>query len=158
MVQLRADIANTGAFQRVVRERMALATRARLQGIGRDMVNRANSKMAANFDLNRPADRRRHPGSRRAKGALDFQIDGSDFPITIQYRVLGGDTVRDRIIFMNWGTSRHDITPSGAAGGNGNVLAWQDGDGWVYADAVDHPGQRAVNFLEEAMQEAFDNL
>jgi hypothetical protein len=122
------------------------------------MVNRANTKMAANFNLDRPSDRRRYPGTRRAKGALDFQIDGTDFPIIIRYRVLGGDAVRDRIIFMNWGTSPHDITPNGNAGGNGRILAWQENGEWAYSAGHEHPGQSPVNFLEEAMREAFDNI
>lgn len=159
MVQLRPDIANAGALQRVVGERMALATRVRLRSIGRDAVNRANNKMAQRFDLNRPANRRRHPGSPRTANALDFQIDGSEFPVTIKYRVLGGDVVRNRIIMLNWGTSPHEIVANGNAGGNGRVLAWQDDDGWVHTNRVQHPGsRRGVGFLEEAMREAFDAL
>lgn len=123
------------------------------------MVNRANKKMSQRFDLNRPADRRRHPGSARTKNALDFQIDGTEFPITIQYRVLGGATVRDRIIMLNWGTSGHQIEPSGAAGGNGLVLAWPEDGSTVYSKGHWHPGSRVgVGFLREAMQEAFDNI
>lgn len=159
MVRLRADIADSGALQRVVRERMARATRVKMREIGRDMVRRANTKMEQRFDLNRPASRRRHPGTTRARNALDFQIDGSEFPIVIKYRVLGGNLVRDRIVMLNWGTSGHDIVPNGNAGGNGNVLAWEEGGQWVYSKGHWHPGShRGDGFLEEAMREAFDAL
>ena len=159
MVQLRADIANAGAAQRIVRERMARATRVRMRAIGRDMVNRANQKMASNFDLNRPGNRRRHENSRRVRTALDFQIDGTEFPIIIQYRVLGGELVRQRIIMLNWGTSGHMIEPNGNAGGDGVVLAWPEDGEMVYSKGHWHPGSRkGVGFLEEAMKEAFDAL
>lgn len=119
------------------------------------MVQSANKKMAANFDMNRSGERRRHPGTRRAKNALDYQIVGSELPLELRYRVNGGDLVRDRIIMLNWGTRGHEIVPSGNAGGSGVILAWPEDGVMVKTKRVWHPGSRkAVGFLEEALVEA----
>jgi hypothetical protein len=157
--RVEARLASPGSAQRILQRKLSDRVRRDLNDVGRTAVKLANDKMDQRFDMNRPGDRRRHPGSRRAKGALSYQIDGSELPFTVRYRVLGGDEVVRRIAGLNWGTPYHEITPSGNAGGNGLILAWDDGIGWVQAKRVGHPGSRkGVGFLEEAMTEAFQRV
>lgn len=129
------------------------AVKAGLMNAGKEMVNVANSLMAAEFNLNRPFERRRHPGSRRAATALDFTVTGSAGDYQLGFRVLGGEEVFKRILGMNYGIPAHQIVPSGAwslkgmrppsgrssiarlrmgggvrGGANQPLLAWVDGD------------------------------
>ena len=112
--------------------------------------------------------------ARRAATALDYRVTGSSLPLEVSYRVLGGDDVLKRIIFMNFGTSAHEIRPSGTwslTGRRGGlnvrfgggervatqpVLAWTDRRGQVVTPEVYHPGQRGTGFLERGMQAAKD--
>ena len=153
--RIEATLADAGSAKRVLQRKMGEVTKRKLNDTGYDMVKTANQKMAANFDLNRPGNRRRHEGSRRTRGALDFQIVGNELPMALRYRILGGDVVRQRIIMLNWGTVGHEIVPSGTAGGSGVILAWPEDGVLVKTKRVWHPGSRkGVGFLEDAMSEA----
>jgi hypothetical protein len=158
-MRVSSRIADPGSVKRQALKKIDPVVRRKMEDVGYEMTRLANKKMASRFDLGRPARRRRHEGSRRAKGALDYRVTGSELPITVQYRVLGGDDVVARIIFLNWGTSPHFIPANGNAGGNGTHLAWEDGDGWVVIrGGTPHPGSRkGVGFLEEAMAEAIQS-
>lgn len=168
-MRVQVRVASPGTAKRIAQRRLADESRHVMEDMGREMVKIANQKMAQLFDLNRPSTRRRHPGTVRAKNALDYQVDGSGpggFGV-LRYRVRGGDDVVGRIIFMNWGTGEHEISPSGAWEGRGltpfpprarprggTKLGWFDGEWTVINGSVIHPGQRATHFLEEAAEEA----
>ena len=144
------------------------------------MVEDATKLMQGDFNLERPYERRRYPGSRRATTALDFQIqEDGDGAFTLGFRVLGGEEVLKRIIFMNWGTREHEIKPSGAweltgvrggisvrlgdrsgaTGWQGGRLAWVDENGAVVIrGSVWHPGQKSTGFLQDARDLAVENL
>lgn len=151
--------------------------------IGRDMVDEANTLMETKYDLNRPFNRRRSPGTRRAATALDYQVEGGrELPVIVSYRVLGGEEVFLRILGLNYGVGAHTISPSGAwplgggarrtAAGPGTIrrnprflvvgrLAWPDAllpGGWrvVNGSVQWTPGANAGGgrFLEEAAQYA----
>jgi hypothetical protein len=155
--------------------------RRELERTGEEMVKDANRSMETRFDLNRPYERRRHPGSRRAKDALDFEITGGGERFVLGFRVLGGDDVFSRILWLNFGTSPHEIRPSGrwqlrgarlavrgnptrrqaaAGGGSGGWLYFPVPEGGPYkrATRVQHPGQRGTGFLEEARDRAARRL
>jgi len=89
--------------------------KAGLKQAGESMVNTANSLMTGDFDLERPYERRRYPGSRRAKSALDYTVtETSREQLQVRYRVLGGEVVLKRILGMNFGVGGgHRIVPSG---------------------------------------------
>lgn len=167
-MKVTAQLVDNVAARRGIRRSAADIVRRKAGDAGSEMVKSANRKMNAQFDTNRPGSRRRHPGSTRASSALGYTVDGVDFPITLRYRVSGGDTVVARLIFMNYGTRAHQITPSGAWGNRGassvpprphtrNVpprLAWFEDGQWKAYPLVNHPGQGGTNFLEEARDEA----
>ena len=150
---------------------------------GKEMVDEANRLMASRFNLNRPYERRRYPGSRRAATALDFSVTGDDTQFRLSYRVLGGDVVLKRILGMNFGTGNgHPIVPSGkwalkganlstraaptkaqkGAGRGGRGYLWfpvPEGGPYVRASKVNHPGsQKGKGFLEEARDNAAKNF
>lgn len=150
------------------------AIRRKVEVEGPRLVADANAAMARRFNLNRPFERRRSPGSRRASTALDYFVEGNELPIRLGFRVLGGDDVVRRIIILNFGSQAHEIGPSGqwplrgasgitrlSRGSNirartGDVaraLAWIDElDDVVVRGSVWHPGQRQPGgFLEEAV-------
>jgi hypothetical protein len=156
--------------------------RRMLEQAGEEMVRDANRLMAQRFDLNRPYERRRHPGSLRAKDALDYEITGDPDRFVVAFRVLGGQVVLNRIIALNKGTSGHSITPSGTWELKGARLAVRSSPtrrqasagigsgGWLYfpqpeggpyrrAREVWHPGSRkGTGFLEEARDRAVANI
>lgn len=163
---------NPNAIKAAVEKAADPAVRAGVMRAGEEMVKIANNLMAGDFNLNRPFERRRYPGSRRAATALDFAVSGTNGNYQLEFRVLGGEDVVKRIIFMNYGTSPHMIYPSGAwslkgqqvysrltrgsnvtrSGFNQPLLAWVDEDSGesVVTTEVDHPGQAGTGFLEEA--------
>ena len=145
----------TGAGRNIGRRQIDAIARRKANEAGREMVRVANDRMASDFNLDRPHDRRRHPGSGRAKNALDYQVDKTTTPITIRFRVKGGDDVLARIIFMNYGTVDHDIWPSGkwplSRSALPEFLVWpsKDGSKLVKMPAVWHPGQDGKDFLQD---------
>jgi hypothetical protein len=163
-VVISGSVADPGTLQRTVKLRANSIIRNRLEQVGKEMVANANALMAGDFDLNRPYDRRRHPGSRRASTALDYAISGNEDRLVLGFRVLGGDEVFKRILGMNFGTGGgHEIYPSGAwplKRSTRAVLAWPGPDG-VYRPregSVWHPGTAGTGFLEEARDVAADAL
>ena len=168
MFRVEARISNPGAVKRRAVRAASADIRQRLERTGPEMVRLATEKMEATFNLDRPVNRRRHPGSRRARNALDFQIDGTSLPMTLRYRVLGGEDVLRRILILNFGSRAHRIRPSGTwsglganlfggpVGGAGNprLLAWQQDGQWIFAAEVYHPGTQGAGFLEDALAEA----
>jgi hypothetical protein len=176
-VEITGSLSGGDALERQVRGEMGKIVRARLEQVGKEMVATANALMAADFNLSRPIERRRHPGSRRASEALDYAITGDDDRLTLGFRVLGGEDVFKRILIMNYGSRPHRIYPSGAwaltgvrdftrAVGSGRrvgtqpMLAWTDEDSGeqVVTPEVDHPGTAGSGFLEEARDLAADSL
>lgn len=168
-MRIEARVAVSGSAKRIMQRKASDHARHLAEDVGREMVKIANKKMAEQFNLNRPAGRRRYPGSVRASNALDYQVDGSELPISVRYRVRGGDEVVGRIIYMNYGTRGHDIPATGAWGGKGTTaipsttrkrisggkLAWFEDGYWTVQDSpVGHPGQNATFFLQEAAEEA----
>ena len=144
-------------------------TRMKLIDASIHMKDKAEEKMAKLFDLNRPAIRRRHPGSGRAKGSIGTTVEGSTFPFVLQYRITGGDLVVKRVAGLNFGTGApREIVPNGNWSFRGSTpvepkkfsrnvpphLAWKEGGKWEIHDKVWHPGTDATNFLEEARDEA----
>lgn len=169
----------TGVAANIAKRRLNPPLRREMGVAGRKMVSDANKLMEKDFDLDRVYERRRFPGSRRAKKALDFQIsEDADGSLTLGFRVVGGEEVLKRIIFMNWGTRAHEIRPSGAweltgvrggievrfgarpRGGAGTGrLAWLDASGnVVIKGSVNHPGQLGKGFLQDARDLAVENL
>lgn len=164
-VVITGTLADPGALQRAVKLKYNSIVRNRLEQVGKEMVVNANALMAGDFDLARPHDRRRHPGSRRASTALDFAISENSGRLVLGFRVLGGDEVFNRILIMNYGSVEHDIYPSGAWSlkrTDKEVLAWPEGGryrvvGFVAGDHK-HPGTLGTGFLEEALEVAADAL
>jgi hypothetical protein len=169
----------SGVAGNVVKRKLAAPLRRELGAVGRQMTKDAVGLMEGDYDLERPYERRRYPGSRRAKSALDFQIqEDGDGEFTLGFRVLGGEDVLKRIIFMNWGTRPHQIWPSGnweltgirggitvrsgarpTGGAGSGRLAWTDENGQVVIRGhVDHPGQSGTGFLQDARDLAVENL
>ena len=164
-----ARLVNGSAASTYISRQAADIVRRKARLAGSEMVRLANADMASRFDLNRPGGRRRYPNSRRAATALLYRVDGTSFPITLSYRVVGGDDVVARITFMNFGTSPHTIPLSGAwqnpwapgtktaRAGPPSRLAWFENGEWVFPaskSAVPHPGQGPTGFLERARDEA----
>lgn len=165
-----------------VKRAVGPVVRRRVEQAGKEMVRVANSLMAADFDLNRPYERRRHPGSRRASTALDYSITSdSSERLILRFRVLGGDEVFMRIMGMNYGVPAHTISPSGAwslrgvslatrstssrsgTGSSGNFLAWPENGGWrvVRGSVYWRPtgaASQGTHFLEEAAFVAAQSL
>jgi len=167
---------NTYIDQAAVRAKMTRAAdpvmRVKAEEAGKEMVRIANALMAGQFNLYRPHERRRYPGSRRAATALTHVVSGSNSEYTVGYKVLGGDKVFKRILGMNYGTGDgHWIRPSGnwelrGAGifsrasrtqgvtrrSTQPLLAWVDEDSGedVITTEVWHPGTARTGFLQEA--------
>lgn len=160
-------VANQGAARNTLTRQMAIKTRLKGQEAGRDMAREANALLASRTQ-SRPYERRRHPGSRRAVGSIDYQIEGGQdsFPIKLSYRILGGQEVFYRVIILNFGRGDSVISPSGAwpltgvtnvvrtrrykSRGRGSVLAFEDGGDTVFSRKVTSPGTDGLRFLEDA--------
>ncbi len=172
---------NSAGVDKDIRRQLGPIMRTHTEGIGKDMVAKANDLMAGRFNLNRDYERRRHPGSRRAATALDYEIVDSDGESTVDYKVLGGDEVTLRILIMNYGSVDHDIFPNGAwelgglnpkkvsrsssarnkieGGSAGDRLAYPSNTGRGYwrgqpGESVHHPGTNGEHFLEAARDAA----
>jgi hypothetical protein len=170
-MKITGAVSNGNTLQFAAKRAAAPPVRRRMEQVGN-----ANSLMAADFDLARPNERRRHPGSRRAATALDYAVTGNVDRLELGFRVLGGDVVFRRILGMNFGTPAHRIYPSGAWGlsgvgewnrmiGSGRVtrtrqpmLAWTEEGTSVVVPEADHPGTSGSGFLEEARDVAADAL
>jgi hypothetical protein len=153
---------------------------------GRDMARRATELMSRDFDLSRPYERRRHPGSRRSATAISHEtkrLGPARYQVT--YKILGGAVVEARIAGLNYGIGGgHVIRPSGnwplrgvRAQGLGRarmgggvrrsskpLLAWVDertGED-VVTGWVQHPGMvrfpKGSGFLERARDEVVASL
>lgn len=70
--------------------------------VGFVMAEEANKLIGERFEK-RAFDRRRYPGSRRAAGAVSFLVENKEFPINVDYRVLGGPEVVLRVQILNNG-------------------------------------------------------
>lgn len=172
-------VRNEAQARNQVHGKMAVEVRRRMEAAGKEMVAAANAGMDANFNLNRPFERRRHPGSQRAASALDYIIEGSaNLPLELGFRVKGGEEVRLRIIGLNWGTPGHriyggsgtwplkgqfNITRTSRNLGEGtnrrpDLLAWMDETGDVMTPEADHPGSRGAHFLEDALRRSVDRI
>ena len=172
-----------GAVRNAAKRAVGPVMRSALERSGKEMVAEATRLMGADFDLNRPMERRRYPGSRRAGSALDYAITGSDTDLTLGFRVLGGDEVFSRILFMNYGTRRHPITAKGGWNLKGARLAVrsnpikgvrgqsqsftgmlafpgtnQFAGRYVVVESVNHPGQKGTKFLQKARDKAARDL
>lgn len=157
--------------------------RRRVEQAGKEMVDTANTLMAGDFDLARPYERRRDPGSRRAATALDYAItETADGRLELRFRVLGGEQVFRRIMGMNYGLGGgHMISPNGSWGGLGSLavrsrpskagrgsgegkLAWEPSEefsGVVTGSVWWYPTSRAsegTGFLEDAAAVAAASL
>lgn len=122
-IQIRSKI-DPGQLKKSIDRAIGPTVVRVMENVGKDMVQEANDLMEERFDMHRPNQRRRYPGSRRAINALDYFVEVNGDRRTIGFRVLGGKEVFDRIVMLNWGTSPHDIPASGAwLGAGGNTLA-----------------------------------
>ena len=163
-----ADVAFPSSPRGTLNSRVGADVQEKAEEVGRRMVQIANAKMASQFNLGRPASRRRSPGSRRAATALDYRVEGAPSPdgidVTTLFRVLGGEEVRLRILGMNNGVQAHNIWASGNAGGGGRFLAFPGRTAAGGADIVRKdsvywkPTKGATNFLEDARDEAVAEL
>lgn len=178
-MRVQATVVDAGTARSGLSRALARIVGDRLDLIGKDMVQLAEAKMAARYNLNRPYERRRHPGSRRAAGALDYRKDGDTVEQTVAFRVNGGEQVRLRILGLNYGTPAHTIAPSGAwelkglnprninrarrrgapdDAGNFTGIAFPFGNNpagyFITEGSVQHPGTAAGGFLQEARDEA----
>jgi len=150
---------------------------------GKRMAKRATELMDQDFNLNRPYERRRHPGSRRAATAISHEVErNGTADYTIRYKILGGEIVEARIAGLNYGIgSGHDIYPTGnwplknstlavrnesrkTGRPRTNILAAFDestGEDWGAA-YLHHPGMTrfpsGAGFLEKARDEIVASL
>jgi len=163
MAQVGIRFLNAGQARQNIQGQMDKIALERAHAIGADMAKEATDLMAADYDLNRPFERRRYPGSRRASTAIDYAVTNQHLPIDVSYRILGGDNVVMRIIILNWGRKGgYPIRPSGnwplsgrAKGGTAKfkrpkrgtsqgVLAWPG----VVTDEVSATATSGTEFLE----------
>ena len=140
---------------------------------GKQMAKRATTLMDQDFNLNRPYERRRHPGSRRAATAISSEVErNGPASYIVRYKILGGPIVEARIAGLNYGTPGHAIYPTGnwplknstlairntprrTGRARTNILAVLDpstGEDWGAA-YLNHPGSRGTSFLERARDE-----
>uniref|UniRef100_UPI003569B578 hypothetical protein n=1 Tax=Gemmatimonas sp. TaxID=1962908 RepID=UPI003569B578 len=138
-----AQLVNGAEAKRFISRQASEIVRRKAVRASDEMVKLANKEMKSLFDLNRPGSRRRSPGSTRAAKALQPTIKGREFPLTVGYRVVGGDDVVARIIFMNFGTRAHEIRPSGKwpnrkALGPPQRLAWLQDGKWTKVPSTFH--------------------
>ena len=158
-MKVQAKLVNDVSAKRFISRRASEIVRRKANRAGDEMVKLANREMKSRFDLNRPGSRRRSPGSTRAAKALQPTVTGIEFPITLGYRVVGGDEVVARIIFMNFGTRAHEIRPSGKwpnrrSLGPPERLTWLQDAKWTTLPSTFHPGQGPTGFLERARDQA----
>jgi len=184
-VQFKTYI-NQGAAKEAITRAVGPVMRRVLNDAGKEMVDTANKLMAGDFDLNRPYERRRYPGSRRAGAALSYEVTGNDERLTLGFRILGGEQVFKRVLGMNFGMGgRRRIIPNGNWPLSGAGLAVRSsppkggklgsgGGGWLYfpspkegdpykrrSSVYWRPTGRAsqgTGFLEEARDLAVYNL
>jgi hypothetical protein len=173
-VRVSVTVASAGSVKRIITRQLDTISRRKMTDMGAEMVKQAKSQIRSEFDNSRAGARRRSPGTTHAVDALDWQLDSSTLPMTLRYRVKGGDAVVARIIFMNYGTSPHQIRPSTNWGGKGlggpvpaleraarhsqSSLAWFEDGYWHVTEEVDHPGQDGVHFLEAARDAAVPKI
>ena len=150
---------------------------------GKRMAKRATALMDQDFNLNRPYERRRHPGSRRAATAIESEVErNGPADYTVRYKILGGPVVEARIAGLNYGIgSGHNIYPTGnwplknttlavrnkprkTGQRRTNILAVLDpntGEDWGAA-YLHHPGMTrfpsGAGFLEKARDEIVASL
>ena len=169
-------------IEKEVRDAADLTIAVRASEVGAEMARRATQLMAdAGFNLNRPYERRRHPGSRRAANAISYErVRNGPGNYTVSYKILGGAVVEARIAGLNYGIgSGHTITPTGnwplkdatlfrrsgskaGRASNPDVLAWLDAGSDVVTPRVKHKGMKrwpnGAGFLESARDEVVDSL
>ncbi len=101
------------------------------------------------YDTNRPANRRRNPGSNRLgsgamfQGLVEITADGA----VVTFKVLGGGV---KFNALNYGSSAHEIRPR-----TKKALAWPGAGGeMVVRKKVNHPGTTGSGFWEKAIIQA----
>jgi hypothetical protein len=67
------------------------------------------------------------------------------------YGVIGN--IAPYATFVHFGTKPHTIEPD-----NKKILRWTDGNGFVFAKKVHHPGYKGDPFITNAINETFKNL
>ncbi len=101
------------------------------------------------YDTNRPANRRRDPGSNRLGSGVMFQgrveITGDGAIVT--FRVLGGG---DKFNALNYGSRAHEIRPR-----NKKALSYPGGSNDTgFSTKAPHPGTTGSGFWEKAIAQA----
>jgi hypothetical protein len=82
--------------------------------VGAEMSRQATEEVLQRFEI-QPFERRRHPGTRRlsAKGTISFNRDEikatKQYPINVDFRILGGEDVVTRALVLNNGAQTHEI-------------------------------------------------
>jgi len=133
----------------------------RAEEAGQFMARRANEMMAADFDMNRPYERRRWPGSPRAAGVIDYFVEQRGEDVVFGFaNLLSSDETTLKLLGLNYGTGGgHTIEPSGnwpLSDGIPKALAWPDDSekGYRSQKIVNHPGSRGTLFFQRARDEA----
>jgi len=182
LVNVSAKIRNPQQVTRLVGARAAPVIRRRLDNLGRIMVEEANKEIRRLYRIDRPFERRRHPGSRRLINAISYQVVGEQFPMKVTFRALGGKPVLDRVYSLNGDRRAYTMVPTGnwpltgvkkpvsdttrfrrftAPGAPPKTLSWNDPgnrnagrNGWVHYTRMDVKARPGDRFLETARNRA----
>jgi hypothetical protein len=103
----------------VLREKKIRGAKEFARRVGFVMAEEAKREIENRFEV-RPFERRRHPGTRRATTAISFNRSEiaatKNFPIEVDFRILGGDKVVTRINVLNNGATAHVIDSTDRTG------------------------------------------
>jgi len=176
-MKIGATLATRPLINEVLDDFTGKQIRAKAVELGKLMAKKASDRIPESGD----PQRRRHPGSRRLKNAISYQVEsGSGFPIEVSYRILGGQVVVNRAVILNFSkTTGYPIPPNASPpwslrgyrkplqtsprpyrpSASGNQLAWLVGGRWVnIARNQPVPWEGSFphfGFLEESADEAF---
>jgi hypothetical protein len=95
--------------------------------VGAEMSRQATEEVLQRFEI-QPFDRRRYPGSRRlsSKGTISFNREEiratKQYPLNIDFRILGGEEVVTRALVLNNGARTHEIESTDISAGDRWVL------------------------------------
>jgi len=102
-----------------LREKKIKGAKEFARRVGSVMTEEAKREIEQRFEV-RPFERRRYPGSRRATTAISFNraeiASARDFPIEVDFRILGGEEVVTRINVLNNGATSHVIESTDRTG------------------------------------------
>lgn len=160
-IEISRQLGPNSAFGRQLREKSLAQIDRILDRIGERAVQYAEDHIADTFNINRPAFRRRMPGSRRLAGSMRYRVEHPAGMIgRVELLSMADPT---RVAALEFGSPAHPIVgnpllafPTSEPGSRRATAA--SIPRFRVTPAVNHPGNPPFRFMQRALDRAVNEV